>query len=308
VTTFDEAIMEREYGIAAPRHRLPARTRVGGVRLRVGDLERSRDWYLTVLGLRELESGPGRVALGAANGTRALVELVERPGAAPAPPRGRPGLYHFALLLPDREALGSFVGHLSGLGERAGASDHLVSEALYLRDPDGLGIEVYADRPRDRWRHRDGELVMATEPLDIGDLVRASDGRVWAGMPSGTTMGHIHLHVGDLERASSFYHETLGLDRVVWSYPGALFLSAGGYHHHLGLNTWAPSVEPAGEDEARLLEWELVLPSTGDVDRTSRALESGGYRVERSGTGIVVRDPWGTPLRVSPAEADGVGG
>ena len=153
---------------------------------------------------------------------------------------GQLGLYHFAILLPDRAALGRFVAHLARIGERAGASDHLVSEALYLSDPDGLGIEVYADRPRATWRY-DGQrqLAMDTRPLDLNSLVQAAGGEPWTGMPAGTVMGHVHLHVGDIERAAAFYHAALGLDKVVWSYPGALFLSAGGYHHHVGLNTWA---------------------------------------------------------------------
>ena len=139
-------------------------------------------------------------------------------------------------------------------------SNHLVSEAVYLSDPDGLGIEVYADRPRGTWQHEGRQLVMATEPLDVEDVVRAGGGEPWSGMPAGTTLGHVHLFVGDLDAAARFYHEGLGFDKTVWSYPGALFLSAGGYHHHLGTNTWAVGAVPAGEGDARLLEWEIVLP------------------------------------------------
>ena len=289
------------YGIAAPLYRLPAATRPGRVRLQVSDLDRSLAYYQGMLGLQVLERTAGRAALGPAGEASPLIELQEQPGAAPVPRHGRLGLYHYAILLPDRAALGAFVRHLADVGERAGASDHLVSEALYLTDPDGLGIEVYADRPRAEWRHRNGQLVMATEPLDLGSVVRSADAATWRGMPTGTRMGHVHLHVGDLQEAAAFYHVALGLDKVVWSYPGALFLSAGGYHHHLGVNTWAAGAAPAGENDAKLLEWELVTPGEEDVAAALQSLEGAGYRAERSPAGGVVRDPWGTPLRIRAA-------
>jgi catechol 2,3-dioxygenase len=265
------------------------------VRLQVADLDRSLDWYGRVLGARVLDRAPDGAVLGAADGVP-LIGLQERPGAHAVPRRGRLGLYHYALLLPDRASLAGFVRHLSEIGERAGMSDHLVSEAIYLSDPDGLGIEVYADRPRAAWRSRDRQLVMATEPLDLPGLLRASDEREWKGLPARTVVGHVHLFVGDLERAEIFYHRTLGLDKVVWSYPGALFLSAGGYHHHLGTNTWATPAEPAREDDARLLEWELVLPSRTDVEAALASFEHAGVPLDRA-TGRVA-DPWGTVLRL----------
>jgi catechol 2,3-dioxygenase len=269
----------------------------------VSDLERSLDYYGTVLGLRVLDRAAGGASLGTqpevgSSSPTPLVELVERPGAAAAPPRGRPGLYHFAILLPDRGALGRFVRHLAVSGERAGSADHLVSEALYLRDPDGLGIEVYADRPRTEWRWRDRQLLMATEPLDLTGLARAAGEEPWDAAPAGTRMGHVHLHVGDLERADAFYHRGLGLDRVVWSYPGALFLSAGGYHHHLGLNTWAAGRSPPPEEEAQLLEWELLVPSDEAAEGALASLEEAGHASERTDGGGLVRDPWGTALRI----------
>jgi catechol 2,3-dioxygenase len=214
------------------------------------------------------------------------------------PRRGRLGLYHFAILLPDRSALGRFLRHLGELGERAGMADHLVSEALYLSDPDGLGIEVYADRPRASWQQHDGQLVMATESLDTAGLLGAAGPEPWSGLPAGTAIGHVHLFVGDLDRAAAFYHAGLGLDKMVWSYPGALFLAAGGYHHHLGVNTWAAGAEPAGAEDARLLEWELVVPAERDAAEALASLREGG--VTASDTGIV-RDPWGTAVRVRPA-------
>lgn len=284
-------------GIQPAGYRLPETTRLGRVRLQVSSLDRSVAYYEQVIGLRA-ERAAGRASLAGPEG-EVLVELVERPGASPVPRGGRLGLYHFAILLPDRMALGRFVRHLADRGVPAGSSDHLVSEALYLQDPDGLGIEVYADRPRSTWRYDDhGQLVMATEPLGLGGLVRAAGEEKWSGVPAGTTIGHVHLHVGDVERATSFYHAGLGLDRVVWNYPGALFLSAGGYHHHLGVNSWAAGAAPATEEDARLLDWEVVLPTAGDAAAAGRSIESAGYAVSRDGDVVVAIDPWGTRVRV----------
>jgi catechol 2,3-dioxygenase len=297
MTGQDDGTDALPYGVAPPGFRLGSGTGLGRVRLQVSELERSLEYYGKVLGLHELERSADHAALGAEGGETPLIELHERPGASPVPRRGRLGLFHFAILLPDRAALGLFVRHLQALGEGAGAADHLVSEALYLQDPDGLGIEVYADRPRSEWDHRDRELVMATEPLDLGDVAQAAGGEAWSGMPGGATIGHIHLHVGDLERADAFYHGALGLDRTVWSYPGALFFSAGGYHHHLGVNTWAATAEPAGENDARLLDWELVV-ATEDLEGAIASMESAGHAVERSEDGALLRDPWGTALRM----------
>lgn len=290
------------YGIVPPGYRLPAPTRLGPVRLQVADLERSLAYYERVLGMRVLTRGDHSVALGPEGEARVLVELQERPGAAPVPRRGRLGLYHFAILLPERAALGRFIRHLAETDEHAGMSDHLVSEAVYLTDPDGLGIEVYSDRPRGAWKNEGRQLVMATEPLDVEDLVRAAGPGKWTGMPAGTVIGHVHLFVGDLEAAAAFYHAGLGLDKVVWSYPGALFLSAGGYHHHLGTNTWAAGAAPAREDDARLLEWEVRVPAVADARAALASLADAGFTVESAEDGGVARDPWGTAVRVRGGE------
>jgi catechol 2,3-dioxygenase len=289
------------YGIAPPGYRLPAAVRLGAVRLQVSDLDRSLAWYRRVLGLEPIDRRDGVAALGAPDSARTLVELHERPGATPVPRRGRLGLYHYALLLPDRASLGRFLRHLAEIDERAGMSDHLVSEAIYLSDPDGLGIEVYADRPRTAWRHQDRQLVMATNPLDVEAVLAAGGDQRWTGMPAGAVLGHVHLYVDDLDRAARFYHAGLGLDRVVWSYPGALFLSAGGYHHHLGTNTWAAGAQPAGENDARLLEWEMLLPGAGDVRAAAESLQRSGAAVLAEGGTAVADDPWGTRLRLRTA-------
>jgi catechol 2,3-dioxygenase len=288
-------------GIAPPAYRLPAASRVGTVDLQVSDLGRSLDYYQAVLGLQVLSQAGARADLGVAGDAVPLVRLHERAGAQHVPRQGRIGLYHFAILLPDRASLGRFVAHLGELGARAGAADHLVSEALYLHDPDGLGIEVCADRPRDTWQSADGELRMATLPLDVAGVVAAAGGERWSGAPAGTVMGHVHLHVGDLERASEFYHAALGLDTMVWSYTGALFMAAGGYHHHLGLNTWAGAdAISAREDEARLISWQLVLPDATSVTEARRSMEERGFAVRDATDGWFSADPWGTTLRVVP--------
>lgn len=285
-------------GLAPNGHRLPAATSLGRVRLQISDLERSLDWYQNVLGLRTVERSADRAVLAAHGDDAPLVELVELPGATPVPRRGRLGLYHFALLLPDRRSLGAFLQHLAASGERAGASDHLVSEALYLQDPDGLGIEVYADRPREQWSVVGRQISMDTIPLNADDLLAHSANHAWSGMPAGTQMGHVHLHIGEIEAADAFYHQGLGFDRVVWSYPGALFLSAGGYHHHVGLNTWAAASPGATDTDARLLDWEIRLPSTADVEAAGANLSELGYEVKVTEGAVHATDPWGTAVRI----------
>jgi catechol 2,3-dioxygenase len=284
------------YGIPPPAHRLPDKTHVGGVHLLVSDLPRSRAFYEEVLGLRSLLVEAEQATFGSHGDDGTLVTLHTRRGVTSAR-RGAFGLYHFAILLPDRAALGRFAAHLSTLGVRVGMADHLVSEALYLSDPDGLGIEVYADRPQDTWPHHDRQLAMTTDRLDLQDLIAAAGGVAWDGTSAGTTMGHVHLHVGSLAEAEAFYHRGLGLDKTVWTYPGALFLSAGGYHHHLGTNTWSPG--PASSaNQAQLLEWELIVPSDEEVAAAGRSLQGAGYVVEQTAEGVIAPDPWGTRVRI----------
>lgn len=288
------------YGVAPPRYRLPDATHVGRVKLQVSDLARSRDYYERAIGLRAADASATHAILTAHDDATPLVELHEHTGARAVPTRGLLGLFHFAILLPDRAALGRFLLHLGELGEQPGMSDHLVSEAIYLQDPDNLGIEVYADRPRASWKHAMGQLEMATIPLNVRDVIAAGGQTPWRGAPKGTRMGHVHLHVGDIERSTAFYHEALGLDKIVWNYPGALFMSAGGYHHHLGTNTWARGAPSASDEDARLLEWELVVPSAGDVDAVASSLADSGSAPAREAGHAVVSDPWGTRLRIRP--------
>lgn len=297
------------YGQRPSGFRLPEATHLGRVRLQIADLERSLAFYQDVLGLRVVNRAGRQAALAACGDEHVLIELSERAGARPSYRGGRLGLYHYAILLRDRASLGRFAHHASARGIAIGAADHLVSEAFYLQDPDGLGIELYADRPRTTWRRIGQQLMIATDPIDMNAILSAADGQAWTGMPAGTVIGHVHLHVGDLSQAAAFYSEALGFDRMTWSYPGALFLGAGGYHHHLGTNLWAgPNAVPPSSDDARLIEWTIEVPDAGALAHAAQSISGAGHVVSASDTGdILTRDPWGTGVRLRRAAAPGYG-
>ena len=273
---------------------IPPETHIGKVRLRVADVDDLTAFYERVVGLRAVERGGGLVRLGSEGG-EPLIELVSAPDGVPAPGFST-GLFHFAILVPDRAELARSLRRIAETGWRlTGASDHLVSEALYLRDPEGNGIEIYRDRPRDRWDRDNGELRMATLPLDLDGVLGEIDAgdEPPNGMPAGTTMGHVHLQVADIPAAEGFYNGAIGLDVMVRSYPGALFLSAGGYHHHLGLNTWqSQGAPPPPEGALGLDRYELTLPSEAAVDEAAEALGEQGDPV-RVEDGVLARDPSG---------------
>jgi catechol 2,3-dioxygenase len=283
-------------GIPPPNYRLPPSANVGRVRLAVSNLERSGKFYRDIIGLSVLKEGTkdGRlVQLGSRDSPNILLELEEIPGVRPMGQRSRLGLYHTAFLLPSREALSSFVRHLAETGTYFGSADHTSSEAIYLTDPDGLGVEVYADRPRAQWVYEGREIVSGVKPLRLAELSALTDVR-WEGAPAGSTVGHVHFYVGELEAAASFYHAALGLDIATWRYPGALFLSAGGYHHHVGFNIWAAQAPPASPEDARLLTWELVLPSGQEVARVAASLKTNGFStVQAEARANTFSDPWG---------------
>lgn len=299
------------YGRLPRDYRLPEGIRLGPVHLQVADLNRSIAFYRTTLGFRLLSSDGPQAVLGAEGSDATLLVLDERVGARAAPRRGRLGLFHFAILLPDRPSLGRFVRHLAEIGAPAGAANHLVSESLYLQDPDNLGIEVYADRPRGVWRRAGRELLMSTDPLDLPGLERDAGATAWTSLPPGTVIGHVHLHVGDLAVASSFFGDGLGMDVTVWNYPGALFFAARDYHHHLGTNVWAgPGAHPPAEGDAQLLEWTIQLPDRASLEPLADSLARARWPVEpvhQAGTppALLTRDPWGTRLRVSAARSPG---
>jgi len=227
--------------------------------------------------------------------------LIADPNAAQRPRRST-GLFHLAVLLPTRRDLAVALRRLAeSRVPLDGASDHLVSEALYLHDPDRNGIEIYRDRPREEWPHMDGKLEMATLPLDIDDVLRelppasAKD----AVVPSGTRMGHVHLQVADLDEAEAFYSGVLGFDVTVKGYAGALFVSAGGYHHHIGLNTWqslGAGAPPPGAIGLR--SFEVALPDAGELERVLERVDDAGIAAERSNGSALVRDPSGNAVRL----------
>lgn len=255
---------------------LDPRTTVGHVHLRVADLDRALAFYRDALGFREAWSAGGTVMLSADGAYPFALGLTATTEAAP-PPTGRCGLYHAAFLLPGRAALGRLLRRLL---EREialdGASDHLVSEALYLRDPEGNGLELYADRPREQWVWNGDRVDMTTRGLDLRDLLAAGGDRS-APLPEGTRLGHVHLRVSDLARAEAFYHEAVGFDVTLRRYPGALFLSAGGYHHHLGTNVWAGrGIPPAADAGPGLAYFTIRLPDRAALTQEAARLRSHG--------------------------------
>lgn len=277
-------------------YRLPADATTGPVRLRIASLERSLGFYRDLLGLRVVDDNDGSVAL-AAGDAPAIITLVERP-AVRHRAEGTPGLYHYALLYPDRLDL---ARALLRMFERRvpfqGFADHGVSEAAYLADPDGIGIELAADRPREQWRNENGELVMYTHALNVTDLLRRVDGDPWTGAPEALRIGHVHLHVADLDAAESFYDGVLGFDVTSRNYPGARFLAAGGYHHHLGINTWARGSRPPDDAVAGLIDFSVVTPASAERAALIAHLER-LTSIDLSGDDPAVRDPDGNVIRI----------
>jgi catechol 2,3-dioxygenase len=271
-------------------------TTVGAVHLTVADLDRSLDYYARAIGLRARERGNGSAFLGA--GGDDLLVLHEEPGARPV--HGHSGLFHYALLLPERADLARWLVHAAGEHVAlTGMSDHLVSEAIYLQDPDGHGIEIYRDRPRSEWEWDGDRVRMATLPLDAKALVEVLEDAVPAfpGLPAGTRMGHVHLHVADVPEAEAFYNGTLGFDVVARYGADATFMSAGGYHHHLGANVWAGrGVTPPPAGSAALRHATILLPDAAEVDRVAARVANAGQEPAQTEDGTLVRDPSGNAL------------
>lgn len=262
-------------------------TAIGYVKLTIKNMERSLDFYRNVIGFQVI-SQTDRSARLSADGKRVLLVLEENPSAVVLPERSVTGLYHFAILLPDRKELGIALARLIENGIALGQGDHAVSEALYLSDPDGNGIEIYADRPRSTWRRdAEGNYVMQTAPVDVDGLLEEAGAERKSRLPEGTVIGHIHLHVTDLQEAKAFYTDILGFD-IVGNYAGmsALFVSAGGYHHHIGLNIWAGKHAPPKPGNASGLDYyTIALPHQKELSRVTKALTDAGFEIEEKEEG-----------------------
>jgi catechol 2,3-dioxygenase len=283
-------------GEAGSRYMIDSTARIGAVELIVADLARSERFYVDALGLQPIKSNDDRRVLAVAGTLEPLVILRQRLGTTLRPERTL-GLYHFAILLPSRKDLARTLRRLAETGNRLqGAADHVVSEALYLSDPDGNGVEIYRDRPSGGWPWRDGEVVMDTLPIDFNNLLNELDGDsdTWAGLALGTRIGHIHLHVPELREATRFYVEVLGF-QIVSRLPGAIFVSAGRYHHHIGLNTWAAHNSPP-PTSAGLDHFEIRLPSALSLATVAERLTKFGSGLDEEYDGILARDPFGNRL------------
>ena len=278
---------------------LPSDTHLGRARLRVGDLQRALAFYRGVLGLKVSRDEGSTLTLGD------LLVLEEHPGIARRPPRPvTTGLYHVALLVPSRRELGrSLLGlHQAGYPLR-GMSDHAVSESLYLDDPDGNGLEIYADRPRSMWPVRDGVVQMTVDPMDVEGVIAAGRERPepWAGLSPETVVGHVHFTVAGLKPAVAFYRDVIGFD-VMMSVPSLVAVSAGGYHHHLNLNTWAG--EQAAQDSDRvagLSGWELRVPDGNERKALIERVTAAGA-LAPSSNGVSARDPDGVVVEITGSD------
>ena len=274
-------------------------TRISRVSLVVANLQRSVRFYVESLGFRLASEDRGYATLRVPGSQDTVIELFEEYGTTPRPPRTM-GLYHFAILVPTRRDLARSLKRYVEKGNRIqGASDHVVSEALYMADPDGNGVEIYRDRPAGGWVWTNGEVGVETLPMSFHDLLGELDGDTvpWDGIAAGARIGHMHLHVPDLREAQRFYVDVMGF-KVTSRVPGAVFVSAGNYHHHIGLNTWAGR-QPAPKRAAGLERFEIQLPSAQALGILANRLNHEGPGLDPSYDGIMVRDPFGNKIVLS---------
>jgi catechol 2,3-dioxygenase len=266
-------------------------TQIGLVSLTVADFERSLPYYTHNIGLKLLSQDRTIAVLGTTE--RPLLKLTEQPGATL--PRSTTGLYHFALLVPSRlELARTFKNLVDTETPLGGFSDHSVSEAIYLSDPDGNGIEIYRDRQREDWPVQDGRLQMNTLPLDLQSLIGELNGesRQWHGLHDGTKMGHIHLHIRNVDEAEAFYCDILGFERTMRYGPSAGFVSAGGYHHHIGLNTWAGmGASPPPVGSAGLRYFQILLPSQVALTTVEQRVKANNVSYEQQDGSLLLQDP-----------------
>ncbi|NEU32214.1 VOC family protein [bacterium LRH843] len=270
---------------------------VGQVNLKVQNLERAIEFYQKIIGFKVLEQTERKADL-TADGKTVLLSI-EQPDNV-LPKQGRTtGLYHFAILLPKRSDLAEIVQHFVEVGMRLGSADHLVSEALYLSDPDGNGIEIYVDRDPSEWDWNNGEVAMTTDPLNFPDLLSGVKEQSWKGLPADTVMGHIHLHVSELKKTEEFYTKGLGFEVVNRFGPQALFISDGKYHHHIGLNTWNGIGAPAPSPQSVGLEsFTLILPSEEKRNEIIAQLKDIGASFTDEKGSVIATDPSGNRIQL----------
>ncbi len=268
---------------------------IGAVALRVRDLDRLTAYYRDALGFAVLDRTDRGTVLGA--GGVPILHLEHAPAAKPDDTRTA-GLYHTAFLMPTRGDLARWLLHAAQKRvPLTGASDHAVSEAIYLDDPEGNGIEVYRDRPADEWVWQDGMVKMTTAALDLDDLARAAGNEGFSGAPAGLRVGHIHLRVGDIDQAEQFYHDVIGLD-VIRRRGGATFMSSGRYHHHVGSNVWHSAGAGMRDPNRAGLAWfAFEAADTAAFDAVAARIDQAGIAFERTPRGLVTADPWGTQVR-----------
>lgn len=270
-------------------------TYVGEVQLHVTRLKESLSFYQDIIGFSVLEKS-NRKAVLTADGITPLL-TIEQPENVVSKQMGRTGLYHFAILLPSRKDLASFLKHCVQYNIPFGSADHAVSEALYLSDPDGNGIEVYHDRPSTEWNWVHDQVTMVTESLDInGILAETSDH--WTKLPKETIIGHIHLHVANLQEAKKFYVDGLGLS-IVSQYPGALFMAAGNYHHHIAINSWNGEGIPAPDQHSAGLGWfSFIMPDNQAIERAKKCLVELKVPINSRDDYLEVADPSGNTIHL----------
>ncbi|MBP1995143.1 VOC family protein [Paenibacillus eucommiae] len=275
-------------------------TEIGDVVLKVRNLEISAQFYKNVVGLKVLKEGLNSIHF-TADGLNTLLILEHYPQAIVNLRKKTTGLYHFAILVPTRKALGLSLRNLIASGIHIGQADHLVSEALYISDPENNGIEIYCDRPSESWkRDAAGTILMAADPIDWDGLLAEAGSDPWEGLPAGTTIGHIHLHVSNLKSTRAFYVDKLGFDVVLQYGPSALFISAGGYHHHIGLNTWAGEGAPQPDANATGLNYYTLLVANQEIlDALVQGLKESGVAVQEQTSGIFLHDPSNNRIRLA---------
>lgn len=286
--------------------RLPAATQIGHAHLQVTDLNHALKFYQELVGFKTISRNGETATLSATGKFPAHIILSGRADAKPKPSHTT-GLFHVAIRFPNRRELARVFRRLLEYGwPFQGFSDHIVSEALYLADPDGNGVELYTDRPREQWRWRNGQVEMATDPLDVDHLLREveNDSTPWNGIHPNTDIGHVHLHVSDLTKAEAFYCGVLGFEATQRSYPGALFIAAGGYHHHLGLNIWAGKGAPPPPPEAVGLQtFSITLPGHTALETLKTRMQTAElifteHRTAANQTALLTRDQDGNGVEV----------